>query len=378
MKKAFLSLLIIFLLCCSIYPQKVERTKENGVKVIINHIEPYKIEGEPSKLILDEEFRIDLEKEDIVKIGLFDCANSSVDTEGNIYLLNRKPKKHCIFKFDKNGSFLTSFGKYGQGPGELSRPFFMVVNNDDEILVQNPLESKISVFTKDGIWKKEVSAIKNVLLMYNLENGNYFIYYMTYNLDPNSSTQGYLKCSIINSEFKEIKELDRYEMQRNSDKEKMDVISNVTIPCVGNGYIYLGKRDKDYEIWVYDLDGNLKRKIKKAYQPVKVTEEYKIKFLEERVTVPSEEYKKKLYFPKYFPAFQFLFSDDRGRLYVTTYEEGKKAGEYVNDIFSSKGILIMRKSLSLADYKIINDRMHCLREKESGYKELVVYKMIWQ
>ncbi len=58
------------------------------------------------------------------------------------------------------------------------------------------------------------------------------------------------------------------------------------------------------------------------------------------------------------------------------------------DIFNEDGIFIGRMSLmNFWVWKSIflplpvkskNNRLYCLREKESGYKELVVYKMRWE
>jgi hypothetical protein len=37
----------------------VEKTLENGVEVVINHLEPYKVKGETAKLELKKELKID-------------------------------------------------------------------------------------------------------------------------------------------------------------------------------------------------------------------------------------------------------------------------------------------------------------------------------
>lgn len=61
-------------------------------------------------------------------------------------------------------------------------------------------------------------------------------------------------------------------------------------------------------------------------------------------------------------------------------------GEYMYDIFNSEGLFISRTSLgnltgmsqwNLQYAKARNKRLYCIKEKEKGYKELVVYKMIW-
>ncbi len=89
------------------------------------------------------------------------------------------------------------------------------------------------------------------------------------------------------------------------------------------------------------------------------------------------------------PPFHYFFLDDEGRLYVKTYEEGAGKNEFMHDIFNPDGLFIMRKSMpgygpwiypgdSLNKAKAKNNRFYCIGEKESGFKELVVYKMTWE
>jgi len=70
-----------------------------------------------------------------------------------------------------------------------------------------------------------------------------------------------------------------------------------------------------------------------------------------------------------------------------TYEEGENPGEYMYDVFNSEGIFILRVSLrNFFMYNLFNWQfataknkcLYCIREKDSGFKELVVYKMTWE
>jgi len=68
-----------------------------------------------------------------------------------------------------------------------------------------------------------------------------------------------------------------------------------------------------------------------------------------------------------------------------TYEISSNPREFIYDIFNPAGIFIGK--MNLDNYrgmyrpfpaKARNNRIYCIREKESGYKELVVYKMKWE
>jgi len=57
MKKIACFTLILFVVTnCGPKQGKVERIMEDGVEVIVHHLEPYQIKGEPSVLHLEEEF----------------------------------------------------------------------------------------------------------------------------------------------------------------------------------------------------------------------------------------------------------------------------------------------------------------------------------
>jgi hypothetical protein len=102
--------------------------------------------------------------------------------------------------------------------------------------------------------------------------------------------------------------------------------------------------------------------------------------------------KDKVFFSKYWHPFQFLFSDEEGRLFVMTHEKGENPEEHMFDIFNPEGVFVLRKSLEvflsgnlfepgnpIDSWAVMkHDRFYCLREKESGFKELVVYITKWE
>ena len=96
-------------------------------------------------------------------------------------------------------------------------------------------------------------------------------------------------------------------------------------------------------------------------------------------------FKEKVEFPKNWPAFLSFFTDEEARLFVMTPEKGEGEGEHIFNIFNLDGVFITQKVLRVlfggsgSIYaRAKNNRLYCLREKESGYKELVVYKMTWE
>ena len=112
-----ISFSVIFYLAQS--RQKIDRIMEDGIEVVVNHLEPYKMEDVPNSLILQQKVIIDQEDEFLIKEGLQDFIAMDVDSKGNIYTCQQRTSENHIFKFDPMGDFLTAFGKKGQGPGEI-------------------------------------------------------------------------------------------------------------------------------------------------------------------------------------------------------------------------------------------------------------------
>jgi hypothetical protein len=359
----------------------VERFMEDGVEVIVNHLEPYIVEGEASNLRLKKEFTIDTEEDDVADTGLADIYNFDIDSAGNLYFLNRSGSGHSIFKFDQKGNFVTSFGYKAQGPGEITNPFYLKADFQDDIVVMDHMK-KVLIFSADGELKKEFRSDVNLIQAFPLENGNYLGKKLE--IDPNVELRQF-PLILFNSDFKKIKELGKYRPPDFQRGQKLGVPFHKLVNSVSNGKIYVGNTEKGYEIRVYDLEGNLIRRIRKEFQQVSFSEAKKREILS-LIKNPSE-WKQTFFFHKYCPPFQYFFTDDEGHLFVMTYEEGENPGEYQYDIFNSSGIFISRISLENIVRRGQVDRifaaaknkcLYCLQEKESGYKELVVYRMIWE
>ena len=71
MKKRVVIIVILLLFAfCSPKQSEVEIIKEDGVEVVLNQLEPYKIEGEPFTLHIEELFSIDTELDEMAQLGV--------------------------------------------------------------------------------------------------------------------------------------------------------------------------------------------------------------------------------------------------------------------------------------------------------------------
>jgi len=390
-KLIYLVLILSIFLYCAPKQEKIERIIEDGIEVVVNHLEPYQIKGEPSTLILEEEFVIDMESEKMAEIGMAYIPIFGVDSLGNIYCLSSKDEKGNLFyKFDNQGNFIHSFGREGQGPGELQIPMFIRVNKQDEIVILDN-RKKLSIFNTKGNLIREISIGSNHQIATLLENGNILAMRSLIKADD-----GIIELPIVlcNSDLEEIKVLvpgqKIVNFSRANKINGLNISPNFFVWSISNGHICVGNLEKGYEFSMYDTVGKLLRKIRKEYNPVKVPEELKEQVLKRFERPALESIRKKIYFPDYFPPFQYYFMDERARLFVMTYEKGNNPREFLYDIFNPEGIFIGRTKLSNYGNFLLtqrksplyvvakNNRLYCVREKESGYMELVVYKTKWE
>lgn len=360
--------------------EEVERIMEDGVEVVLNHLEPYKIKDELSNLSLEKEFSIDLSRDEIAKRGLADIFAIDVDSEGSIYILSGKQLDDFIYKFDKDGKFLMSFARNGQGPGETEGGMYLGIDDRDNIIVTDIRGLKSLIFDKNGELIEDIRFPKKKFAWYPLENGNYFAYWRDYTTPEEDYFDDFF--DLYNPKFEKIKVLDT---RKWLTPRKNGIRANRIVPVFvwrkSGEYIFIGNEDRGYEIWMFDIEGNLLRKIKKEFVPVKVQ-------------IPEEKKKElsglwgpdvKVWFSEYWPPFSSFFPDDEGRLFVQTFERGVSPNEYLHDIFNPEGTFIGTKSLNILpsdSYEVYavarKHRLYCVQEKEDGYKELAVYKMFWE
>ena len=157
MKKYFLFLLIlsIFLTAtCNQQKMKWEGTIEevDGVTIVKNPKLPIYTED---VFFLEEELVIKEEGEDYYFSNLIGLA---VNEKERIFTLDFKAGDVKVF--DKNGNFVKTFGKRGQGPGEFSRPYHIFVSRQKEVVIFDIVNRRFSYFSFDGEFIKNVSTAK--------------------------------------------------------------------------------------------------------------------------------------------------------------------------------------------------------------------------
>ena len=377
MKKLLLLIpVLVFAANCGPNRGRVERKTENGVEVVINHKAPYP-NGKGQGMKLEKLFQIDTEKPEIRDLGIPDIFGFDVDSQGSIIVLRQiNGEGDFVYVFDDQGRFVKSFGRKGQGPGELENPHHLALDSQDRVMIFDGGRERVSRYDKEGgflgpitmnhIVRMTAGPGDNLItksMMINQENGK----------DVYSSS-----LKRLSADFRELGVVDSLKVEMNPG----EFIAEEPLLCwsASKDRLFVAGEERGYEIRVYNKDGKLMRIIRKEYNPVPVSEAYRAKILKP-VSAPL---RKSLRFPEFHPPLQSLTADEDGRLLVATFEEGDKPGEFQFDIFDESGAFVGKKSLNAFVWegvlwaRIKADRFYSLEEKENGFKEIAVYRLKWE
>jgi hypothetical protein len=329
------------------------------------------------RLSLNLTLSIDMEDQDIGSAGMGIPGEFDVDDQGNIYVVAFRNKEYFVYQFDHRGKLRQAFGKYGQGPGELLWPLYPHIINGNALSLFDGQKKTLYKFDEKGLCQEErlLSGASSVEL---LPNGKYLVKSF---IDEFVNKESYaIGLFLYDRQFKKVRELDRRIFSLDNSKLTPYFMWRSTPK-----YIYAINENRGYEIWVFDLDGNPVRTIKKEFKPVHVTRELAVSIMgpEAAKNIPAMN----SFFPNPLPPMSQIFVDDEDRVYVITYENGASKGEKIIDIFDDKGILISRVSLDLVWARLYvgphytfakKGSLYFYRENENGYNVLYRHKMNWK
>ncbi|MBN1271366.1 MAG: 6-bladed beta-propeller [Candidatus Aminicenantes bacterium] len=362
---AFLLLLFPFFL----QAQKVKTV--DGVKIISYSKKPKPAKGIPGRLILTEELRFG-ESENLDK-SFAEVTAFAVDADGNVYAVDMKDSKVKVF--DKEGGYLRSIGKKGQGPGELEMPSGIQIIPGPKLVVEDALARRLAYFQLDGTFIKNVSFADR-LAMVNIifdKAGNVLAREM--GIEGNELFFGINK---YDPDLKSLFTLDKIKFAIPTGGNKMNIMDLMAIYQMDmEGNIYY-TRNLDYEIKIYSPSGKHTESLTKDYDPEKVTEEDIQEMLARIPQTSSINYEEILEFPKEFPPIQYFFLDDLEHLFVKTWERAGEKDRFYVDVFDVEGRFLTRFATK-ADLRLVRGKkLYSIEENEDGFKVIVRYGMAWK
>ncbi len=366
---------------------------EDGIKVIKNPRDP--LYGE-IEFDLEEDLSIGNEEDE--NYMFYNVGMPAVDSKGNILVFERG--NYRIQKFDKDGKYLQSIGRQGQGPGEFERPSSLLyLDIEDNIYVED--SGKIHVFNKNGEFRNTI-----ILAEFGRPISGYFGITSEGDIIAHTISRGkrrsdlpmdnetFFNIDLINSEGKVIKAIANFLREKSSPLRSG---TRFTFPnnqhmtrlclCQLNENLSVYGFGSDYRLYIINSTGNIVYRIEKDEPPHPLTKKDIDKVLDrfmenqkkrKRETVFSRrKVRRAMNFPKYKPFFSDILSDNKGRIYVKSFKsrfDEEKNNHY--DLFCKDGYYIYKATIPILYPTIKNGCVYTTEyDQETGYAKVKRYKI---
>jgi hypothetical protein len=323
--------------------------EKNGIKVVKNPAEP--MYGE---LILELEEDLTIGSTDDENTLFYRIRDIAVDTQNNIYVMDSG--NYRIQKFDKEGNYLQTIGRKGQGPGEFMRPFNIFLDEQGNIYVMEL--RKLHLFDPKGNYIKSIIPPMFIMGFAAEPEGNI----IGHGLISSAKAQNF-GVILLDSEGKIIKNIAEFPGLRTISRGDSafsfthSYRQQLTFsPVEKKGAIY--GYGSEYKLIVTDFSGEPSLIIEKDAPSQSITRREKDKiiddFLEETADDeggrwPRDVVEEGADFPGHRPFFKDIASDDTGRIYVKKLRSVMDESEEDEfDIFSADGYFLYTTKLTLS------------------------------
>jgi len=358
---------------CSRRRRGVEIYRDGDVTVVHNPEQPSPERGGPSRLFLKESLVIGKATGPVGTI--FATLDSlGVDDEENIWALDRKDAK--IRVFDKNGGLLRSFGRRGQGPGELESPERMFVRSDGTAAVLDRSAQKVVFYDGRGKLLRTVATtmprpqlgikIDSRGSIYGVSVRSREWRFMTYRLYK------------YDREMTPLEKLVEYEEPY--DREVINAVDNTLIFHLTRDNRMIWMTTAKYEFHVLDPEGREVRRIVKDFSPQRISADARKALLQWITGGQPTPPPLRIVFPKYYPPVDRFIGDEEGRLFVRTYERDGRGGVWF-DAFDGDGRCITRFTFPENERAVIVEKgklYSIVEEDEHGSPLIKRYTLDWK
>ena len=370
----FLTLIfIIYSLSCGGNENTYELNVENGVKIIENNAPLW---GKAPKIKLELIIKfgdLDSEDDNYAFFGPFDYLK---DKDGNQYVLDSG--NHHVKKFDNNGTFITSIGRQGQGPGEISRAFSFNMDENEYLVIDDRGSLEFDYFTRDGKYLTSVKSFGRNLSQEHfsklilLSSGEYVIQ----NLPDNNTEEFNSLLAILDSDGNIMRKIGKTDYSNSMNPRAYMIDMQIFINADREDNILVTYKSKN-RIEKYSKEGEL---LFQTSRPVN----YPVleKFIVRDVVLANGM---KVGLPVVTLVSTGIETDEKGRVWVSTFRNQPDA-EFKGDalfapdnkfdlhVFDSNGIFltVLKIEHSFIKFKIYGDRLYVI----DSFNEMAVFEYL--
>ena len=304
--------------------------------------------------------------------------------DGCIFVVNSR--QHNMYKFDKNGDLLKTFGRKGQGPGDVTFPGDpSFLDNKYLVVGEYGLNKRFTVWNMDGKCVKVVRTKK--FTSYTTAIKDKRIAYLTFSQHAEKKN-GYQKKILViikdidtgsEKNLREITLLDRsrIELGPGMSTGVGNFFGEVFLAQTINGNLALGISNLP-KIDIYSPDGSPVFSFDLKIRPIPVDEKYVKKFRDkvladlkkEGETAMDDTHKfwhnqSMKYLPKFdfstifdkhLPLYKEILVDSAGNFLVFLYNDCQENCNPFFQVYSPKGEFICETELDCGEYDVEIDR----------------------
>jgi hypothetical protein len=378
MKGKIIYPLIVFLLYFFVFAESEENQKpewkgtiikEGEVTVVKNPKEPM---SRSDVLFLQEELSVGKAegKEEYLFYDIRSpVANVDVDAQNNIYVLDIKGSQVKVF--DKDGHFVRTIGRKGQGPGEFEGAWKIFISSGNELIVEGLMSRRLDYFNLAGGYIKRVSIAQANIADVNMDSTG-TIYGVSSIQDRNNPR---IELKKFDRNLRMLGTLDmvsKWNDERDGYNPFMGSIQHHILP---GDQVLIGSNGK-YELKVFDSQARFIKIIQKEYEAARVTkediEEREKGMISKGGSGPSPQY------VKFLPPFVSFMTDDKGWIFVRLNERTKDRKYSLYDIFDAEGKCLAKQIFRFWPVLWKIGKLYAVEEDEDGNQFLKRYNVIWK
>jgi hypothetical protein len=290
--------------------------------------------------------------------------------DGRMYIVENAVSAHLYTLGPKGASFIKTFGREGQGPGEFDFLYLVRAFKDHLDL---PGSHKLARFSLDGNYVSEVAVTVGSFkgAVYRLGEG-YVV--RDFNFDDKGTTT---TIRLYDKDFKLVKEIGA--RKTSQGMPKINLVSDYYAPRVVGDQIYVIDAAKESIITVYDRNGIRQKEVRLPLAPIKMTEALREAILkpmrEDRDRMLSwADYEKLLFFPDQTPGLDYFEIFD-GKFVARTYQYRRDAVEFA--VFDQQGRELKRLDLPFTG-RISNGVLFCFYQGRYYYLRENIEEEVWE
>jgi hypothetical protein len=300
------------------------------------------------------------------------------DAHRNIYVLDSGA--HRIQKYDKNGKYLQTIGRQGQGPGEFGQPIMLAFDKNSNLYVAEM--AKIHMFDTRAKFVKTTSV---PFFFMNFSPDGERNFFVTGRITiEGAQNLGVMKLDSDGKICHKIAEFPGLLMHKSGTTISHDYSPQLRFAAMPeSGFVY--GYNMDYTLYMADLSGKNVIVFDKEEPSQIVSRKEKNKIIEDLFKkVANAELgwtknfvEKMANLPHHRPFFDRIRVDDRGRIYVRRCKSVLDDSEEMNfDIFGNDGHYLYTTRLPFLPMSIRDGFMyHAVYTQETGEVKVIRYKI---